>query len=393
MRFVLYGSLGLAEHILEALDAERVAAVVDDDERRLGAALGAWRVEPLARLGGLADCQVIVATLDFAGAMERLRALGIGAERICREVWWDPFLLQVEPTTRCNLACSYCTREGLPEARKSHELSAERLAGWLDELPRVKRVHLQGLGEPLLNRDLGAMIEACAGRGIAVSLTSNAMAPFHRLTESQLQALDRLVVSVDESGEGNAFVSRIGGTLEKLEGHLGEFLWLRGDAPVRLSYNYVVGEESLAGIPRIARWALRHPPQELHFHLVENWKVPGQEGFEAGRAAALAARAREAEIVALIEAQRAPLAAAGVRVTYTGSAPRRGACHWPFAGMFLSCDGWVTPCCIRMEPEFAGLGKAVEGGLRAVWFGEGYRRFRQSMFSAEGNAICNFCPQ
>lgn len=393
MQFVVYGSLGLAEHILEALDPAQMVAVVDHDWGRIGAMLGRWRVEPLTRLTDWPDAEVIIATLDFATAIRHLAEIGIGTNRLCREVFWEPFLLQVEPTTRCNLACSYCTREGLSAGRKNHDLSAARLTAWLDEFPRLKRVHLQGLGEPLLNHELGAMIESCAERGIAVSLTSNAMAPFERLVASVVHALDRLVVSVDEGGEGNAFVSRHGGSLEKLERNLRGFLRVRGDAPVRLSYNYVVSGESMAGIPRVAEWVMRNPPNELHFHLVENWKVPGQAGFEFGQRVAEEAREREGMVLDLIERQRERLAQYGVAVSYTGSARRKGACHWPFAGMFLSCDGWLTPCCIRMEPDVVHFGGEPPGSPRKVWFGAEYRRFRESMYSAARNGICDDCPQ
>ena len=86
-----------------------------------------------------------------------------------------PTELQVEVTAACNLRCRMClVRYRPPFNRVTGSMTAERFARLLDELPTVRRVTLQGLGEPLLAPDLFDMIRIARSRGVDVGFNTNA---------------------------------------------------------------------------------------------------------------------------------------------------------------------------------------------------------------------------
>src|SRR5256886_7256577 len=93
-----------------------------------------------------------------------------------------PREVYIEPTNRCNELCQTCprtffTRE--PEA----DLDLERFTAVLDQFPGVERVVLHGVGEPLLARDLPAMVAEANRRGARVLFNTNALALHRRLAE------------------------------------------------------------------------------------------------------------------------------------------------------------------------------------------------------------------
>ncbi|TMC05592.1 MAG: radical SAM protein, partial [Chloroflexi bacterium] len=108
-----------------------------------------------------------------------------------------PREVYIEPTNRCNELCTTCprtffTRE--PEA----DLDLGRFVAILDQFPGVERVVLHGVGEPLLARDLPAMVAEANHRGARVLFNTNALALHRRLAERLVAAgLDELRVSMD----------------------------------------------------------------------------------------------------------------------------------------------------------------------------------------------------
>lgn len=81
--------------------------------------------------------------------------------------------IQVEPTTRCNLACVSCIKPVYDPKWMHRTMGVDRLDRILDNSPGISSVHLQGWGEPLLHPELPAMIRACKTRGLRVSFTTN----------------------------------------------------------------------------------------------------------------------------------------------------------------------------------------------------------------------------
>ena len=82
-----------------------------------------------------------------------------------------PDFAQIEPIGRCNLACRMCTVNDRGDVVT--EMPLAQFTAILDQLPALKRLHLQGLGEPMLHPQFFDMVELAAQRGIEVSTNSN----------------------------------------------------------------------------------------------------------------------------------------------------------------------------------------------------------------------------
>src|SRR4051794_11728200 len=118
-----------------------------------------------------------------------------------------PAHLQVEVSGACNLRCRMCLVRYAPAVgRREGALAYEEYLELVDSLPGLRRLTLQGLGEPLLSPHLLDMVRHAAGRGIHVGFNSNGVL----LTRAVARAL---VVA----GTGHVHVSLDGATAATYE--------------------------------------------------------------------------------------------------------------------------------------------------------------------------------
>src|SRR3954451_16519947 len=85
-----------------------------------------------------------------------------------------PEHLQVEVSGACNLRCRMCLVRYAPAVgRREGALAYEDFLELVDSVPGLRRLTLQGLGEPLLSPHLLDMIRHAAARGVHVGFNTN----------------------------------------------------------------------------------------------------------------------------------------------------------------------------------------------------------------------------
>ncbi|HEX8855340.1 MAG TPA: radical SAM protein, partial [Thermoleophilaceae bacterium] len=110
-----------------------------------------------------------------------------------------PQELQVEVTGACNLRCRMCLVRYAPAiGKREGALSYEQFIELVNSLPRLRKLTLQGLGEPLLSPHLVAMVEHAASRGTRVGFNTNGTLLGRRRAEELVASgLGWLHVSLD----------------------------------------------------------------------------------------------------------------------------------------------------------------------------------------------------
>jgi MoaA/NifB/PqqE/SkfB family radical SAM enzyme len=104
--------------------------------------------------------------------------------------------IQVEVSSRCNAACTYCPQ---PLLYKKEHMPLELFKKLLPYLGYTNLVYLQGWGEPLINPDLFAMIRLCKKKGKRVGFTTNGML-LNEETILKLVDLETDIISVSLAG-------------------------------------------------------------------------------------------------------------------------------------------------------------------------------------------------
>jgi MoaA/NifB/PqqE/SkfB family radical SAM enzyme len=312
-----------------------------------------------------------------------------------------------EVANRCNSKCATCPLTFSPhEAAK--QLSLGEFTALVDQLPDLRRAVMQGIGEPLLNRDLAAMIRHLKQRDVYVVFNTNAaLLTKRRQLELIDSGLDELRVSLDGSTPETYFKVRGIPVFERVVANVSEMVRtqreVRADHP-RLSL-WVTGlRENIAELPEVIDLAARVSVPEVYLQrMVFGF---GDEGLASA----------DQSIYEGFRAQIEPIIADAERravrhgVSFRGAdalSPRQSlvdrpaqtepwrACSRPLRLAYVTAQGTALPCCIAPFTDAPfdsiSLGNFVRDGVQAVWHGEKYRRFREQLYSSEPPASCRNC--
>lgn len=126
-----------------------------------------------------------------------------------KEIFRPLLTFEIEPTIRCNASCIMCPREKTPKKPdmdiSTFKTAAEKIGAYGKNQP-LTMIHLCGLGEPTLNKDLVDFIEIATQNNLLVSMQTNAKALDRNLSRELLQA-----------GLSGFFISVPGNTKESYE--------------------------------------------------------------------------------------------------------------------------------------------------------------------------------
>src|ERR687883_84956 len=116
----------------------------------------------------------------------------------------DPVCLYLETTNRCNLLCTTCPRT-FEDLEPPADMSWELFTSIVDQFPRIARVVLHGVGEPMMVPALPRMIRYLKDRGTYVLFNTNGTLLSRRKGQELIDSgLDELRVSLD-AAEPKAF--------------------------------------------------------------------------------------------------------------------------------------------------------------------------------------------
>jgi MoaA/NifB/PqqE/SkfB family radical SAM enzyme len=310
-----------------------------------------------------------------------------------RAIWGRvplPRHLQIEPTTCCNLCCANCVNRDLPDSRRRRSMSVEFFQQIVEQIPTLREVKLQGLGEPLATSDLMCMLEWGKTRGLQFDIITNGMMPVEK-TMAILPLLTRLGISLDTVSEhtsqtlrGGSQVSRI---LQTIRAVVKEKQ--RQNSSVEIRINCVVSHLNIEEIPELLRMASELGVDMVNLVLVENWKMLGDCEYEAS--ANFVATAHDRVRLDMLRKHHKECGYA-YRLGIQDGSLRKGCCYWTFSSVFVTCDGFVTPCCIRPDPRSINFGNLHEESFKNIWNGRKMRAFRRSHLLGTANIVCDRCP-
>src|SRR5271154_6539806 len=109
----------------------------------------------------------------------------------------DPVCLYLETTNRCNLLCTTCPRT-YEELEPPADMSWDLFTSIVDQIPRLHRAVLHGVGEPMLVKNLPRMVRYLKERNTYVLFNTNGTVLNEKNGRALIEAeLDELRVSFD----------------------------------------------------------------------------------------------------------------------------------------------------------------------------------------------------
>ena len=284
-------------------------------------------------------------------------------------------------------------------------MSWELFTRIVDQFPRIARVVLHGVGEPMMVQALPRMMRYLKDRGTYVLFNTNGTLLTERKGRELIAAgLDELRVSLD-AAEPEAFLAVRGKNMfDRIVRNVRAFTALQRAEGIErpLVSLWLTGlKETLDQLPRICSAGAPHR---------RFGDLSAAPGLHAGRARAWRARNRHCSKSSKATSRGSsmrppPLAETlGIRfnasgATEPGTSLKRAAedqpwslCRRPWTLMYFTAHGRAIPCCIapfsmRGYDSFT-LGDATQESLREIWNGPRYQDFRRALLSETPPPAC-----
>jgi radical SAM protein with 4Fe4S-binding SPASM domain len=324
--------------------------------------------------------------------------------------WTDapplPAELQLEVTSACNLRCAMCLVRYRPPVNKlAGAMTFELFKRIVDEVAPVRRLTLQGLGEPLLSPYLLDQVRLAKSRSIAVGFNSNATLLTRRRADEFVAAgLDWLHVSLDGATAASYEAIRDGANFDTVVANLAGLVAAKraaGSADPWIRVVFVAMRRNVAELPHLVRLLAAVGVDELR---VQNLSHTFSDTDPFGRyreireyAAAQALWTGSGDPVArkAFTAARRTAAEYGVKLRLPEvdspavADPGRPGCTWPWDSAYITSAGVVQPCCMVMGDDRVALGRLSEQSFTEIWYAAPYREFRRRL--AAGTDIPPVC--
>jgi len=335
-----------------------------------------------------------------------------------------PELIQLEPTTRCNLNCVTCSRALLKPERLNKDLSLENFKKIVKSIPTLKYVDLTGFGEALFCEEIEKMIYWGASHGIRFRVISNGTIMNKKYTELILKYFDSYYISFDAANKKPFESIRKGANYEKVLVNILELIKKRKEMKSKtiIGLNMTVSHLNYMEIPEIISIGKKLGVQRVSLSPVENWSIPGEENYLEDRNFALKFKEIQRDMEKYLTSKRihkrieifikrSPLIKKLVSfllsflrknvfkkegnfsVFYSFKEKGTETCDWCFTKCFITFDGYVTPCCLRKNPDSINFGNLFEEDFKKIWNSPKMNRFRKQIIRGDPkNKCCLTCP-
>lgn len=318
----------------------------------------------------------------------------------------EPVCLYLETTNRCNLLCTTCPRT-FEALEPPGDMSWALFTKIVDQFPRIARVVLHGVGEPMMVRDLSRMIRYLKDRGTYVLFNTNGTLLTRRKGQELIDSgLDELRVSLD-AAEPRAFkLVRGRDMFARIVRNIRAFRAVQRELAVerpRVSLWLTGLKETVAQLTDFVHLARDIDVEEVYLQRLVYF--PEGQGLARSESALFAGGDdEEGRLVTEAEVLARELGikfnASGATDPATSLAPQHESRPWslcrrPWTLMYFTAHGRAIPCCIapfslRGYDSFT-LGDATQQSLRDIWNGPRYQEFRSALLGDEPPRACASC--
>ncbi len=328
----------------------------------------------------------------------------------------DPVCLYLETTNRCNLLCETCPRT-FEELEPPADMSWELFTSIVGQFPKIERVVLHGVGEPMMVRELPRMIRYLKDLGTYVLFNTNGTLLNLRKGRELIDAgLDELRVSLD-AAEPTAFKMVRGlDMFDRIVANIRDFTAMQREldaATPRVSLWLTGLKETLAQLPTFVRLAYEVGVPEVYLQRLVYF--PGGQQAQKGRSPGTPLARPESSLFEQLDAEQSGVIREaeelaqklGIRFNASGASEPGTSLHrktstqpWslcrrPWTLMYFTAHGRALPCCVapfsmRGYDSFT-LGDATQQTLGEIWNGAKYQEFRRALLSDHPHPACANC--
>lgn len=291
-----------------------------------------------------------------------------------------PTTMDIEPTQKCNFKCVMC----ISFAEKKENMSFETFKKIIDEQVGLTEVKIQGVGEPLLNKDFFKMVDYVRKKWLWVRTTTNGSLlhvndNYKRLIDSGIHDIN---ISIDGCTKEVYESIRVGGNFDRLKENCKLINNYNNKLKKTTVRAWVVLQKrnlhQLFDFPRFFAY-LGFKEMTLSFAL-HNY---GKEGNNSEVTEFNISNSALQKVVNIGEEL-------GITVTFWNHPhfSDKAFCQIPFNRVYVTTDSHILPCCYIANQEIVDFGSYKN--FRKIWL-EDYVKFRKSLI--DRSSIPDYCKQ
>lgn len=295
----------------------------------------------------------------------------------------QPIYIQIEPTTRCNLKCKMCY--GTYKRRINLDMSFNNFKKILNQFPQVITIHLQGLGEPFLNKEVFKMIKYSKSKGVNVNLSTNATLLNKELNKQIINSgLDNIEFSIDGAKASTYNKIRTGSDFDKVIKNIKEFVKQKGNLKKpTLKITSVIMNDNSKEMLDLVKLSHDLNINSIYLLIAQEWNE--NQGL---------IKSNDLNIEMINSLKNAKNYAKELGVYFDTSIPMKlknsRKCKRPWLSVSIIVDGYITPCCRVTNPNICNFGNIYKDPFKTIWNKGSYRDFRKKL-KTEQQLICKNC--
>ena len=206
-----------------------------------------------------------------------------------------------------------------------------------------------------------------------------------------LSSFHEIVISFDSTDKETFQQLRPGAEYDLVVDNIGKLSELRKNHDTKLSLTTVISRVNADNVFDIIDFACQEDIEKVRFVSVRD--IVGSDEVSVDMVEA----AKEIEQMKLLDIRQKDSIMSyahekNIEIGYSDNTLTSSSCWWPYNGVFITYDGYVTPCCMRMEPRVICFGNVYEQSLDEIWNSGQYTEFRDKLKMGLVPEICKRCP-
>lgn len=297
-----------------------------------------------------------------------------------------PPCLFIEVTNRCNLSCPTC-QLGTDQAYNGYnkgDLSFDQFKKIIDQIPTLVYVTLQGVGEPLLNKDIIKMIKYCTDKGISTYINTNGTILTETKGKELIEAgLHNLSISINSFDEKVFSDTRSGASLKKVIENVKRFVEIKKESNKKrpiVSFRAILMKETEPTMEELIFKSNELGIDVLYIQLFIS--VIADKNLCAS-----SLTKNEIELFSeKIEKLKKQVKMDIITESFGKSSNNLGQCKLPWFSPNITAEGFVTPCCTISNPSILNMGNIFESSFEKIWNSEKFVDFRSGFYQKQPKA-------
>jgi len=278
--------------------------------------------------------------------------------------------------------------------RKIGDLNINKFIYIVEQFPNIKEVALQGVGEPLLNPYFFDMVKYLKENNIKVSFNTNgSLLNDKNIKKIFTLGVDELRISYDATTKKSFEAIRQGLKFEKItENIIKTTKYKKGlrNPITKLTLTIVGMKKNFHEIPKIVGLAIKNSFDKIE--LLNLYIL--NKGIATFDNSLLSLEIKNVKNMITLINKKCKIN--GVEFLSPLLDPYDVHlhilnCKWPFEGVNITWDGYVTPCCVISNPEVLNFGNIFETSIHKIWNSPKYKDFRRSFLKKEIPPECKAC--